>query len=204
LIETLTFFLFISLSIDRRRPSQDYRKATAKGINNFSMKLDPTILRTMNRQDFRVLAAVETGMKSHELVPAPLVASIANLRHGGSAKILSTLLRDKLLSHDRSCGYDGYRLTTSGYDIMALENLKARGIVAALGDKIGTGKESDVYLAATADGKQIVLKFERLLQYQCCLQEQERRGNFSPTTKLMAVLESSFGLEGICLHEGFV
>ena len=116
----------------------------------------------MNRQDFRVLAAVETGMKSHELVPAPLVASIANLRHGGSAKILSTLLRDKLLSHDRSCGYDGYRLTTSGYDIMALENLKARGIVAALGDKIGTGKESDVYLAATADGKQIVLKFHRL------------------------------------------
>lgn len=116
----------------------------------------------MNRQDFRVLAAVETGMKSHELVPAPLIASIANLRHGGSAKILSTLLRDKLLSHDRSCGYDGYRLTTSGYDIMALENLKARGIVAALGDKIGTGKESDVYLAATADGKQVVLKFHRL------------------------------------------
>lgn len=126
------------------------------------MKLDPTVLRNMNRQDFRVLAAVETGMKSHELVPAPLIASIANLRHGGSAKVLSTLLRDKLLSHDRSCGYDGYRLTTSGYDIMALENLKARGIVAALGDKIGTGKESDVYLAATPDGKQVVLKFHRL------------------------------------------
>lgn len=126
------------------------------------MKLDPTVLRNMNRQDFRVLAAVETGMKSHELVPAPLIASIANLRHGGSAKVLSTLLRDKLLSHDRSCGYDGYRLTTSGYDIMALENLKARGIVAAFGDKIGTGKESDVYLAATPDGKQVVLKFHRL------------------------------------------
>jgi RIO kinase 2 len=126
------------------------------------MKLDPTVLRNMTRQDFRVLTAVETGMKTHELVPAPLIASIANLRHGGSGKILSSLLRDKLLSHDRSCGYDGYRLTTSGYDIMALENLKARGIVAALGDKIGTGKESDVYLAASSDGKQVVLKFHRL------------------------------------------
>jgi RIO kinase 2 len=126
------------------------------------MKLDPTILRTMSKQDFRVLAAVETGMKNHELVPVQLISSIANLRHGGSEKIISSLLRDKLLSHDRSCGYDGYRLTSSGYDIMALENLKARGLVAALGDKIGTGKESDVYVAANAEGKQVVLKIHRL------------------------------------------
>lgn len=126
------------------------------------MKLDPTVMRTMNRQDFRVLAAVETGMKNHALVPSPLIASIANLRHGGTSKILSSLLRDKLLSHDRSCGYDGYRLTNSGYDILALSNLKSRGIVAALGDRIGTGKESDVYLAASPSGKQIVLKLHRL------------------------------------------
>lgn len=126
------------------------------------MKLDPTVMRTMNRQDFKVLAAVETGMRNHELVPSPLIASIACLRHGGTHKILSSLLRDKLLSHDRSCGYDGYRLTNSGYDILALHTLKTRGIVAALGDKIGTGKESDVYLAANSEGKQVVLKFHRL------------------------------------------
>lgn len=126
------------------------------------MRLDPTVMRTMNRQDFRVLAAVETGMRSHELVPANLVASIAALRHGGTGKVLSSLLRDKLLSHDQSCGYDGYRVTNAGYDILALHNLKSRGIVAALGDKIGTGKESDVYVAASPDGKQIVLKFHRL------------------------------------------
>eukprot|EP00546_Thalassionema_frauenfeldii_P014220 CAMPEP_0178912362 /NCGR_PEP_ID=MMETSP0786-20121207/10219_1 /TAXON_ID=186022 /ORGANISM="Thalassionema frauenfeldii, Strain CCMP 1798" /LENGTH=548 /DNA_ID=CAMNT_0020584933 /DNA_START=78 /DNA_END=1724 /DNA_ORIENTATION=- len=116
----------------------------------------------MNRQDFRVLAAVETGMKSHELVPAQLIASIASLRHGGTGKILSSLLRDKLLSHDRSCGYDGYRLTNSGYDILALHNLKSRGFISAIGDRIGTGKESDVYVAANPEGKQLVLKFHRL------------------------------------------
>jgi len=126
------------------------------------MKLDPTVMRTMNRQDFRVLAAVETGMKSHELVPAQLIASIASLRHGGTGKILSSLLRDKLLSHDRSCGYDGYRLTNSGYDILALHNLKSRGFISAIGDRIGTGKESDVYVAANPEGKQLVLKFHRL------------------------------------------
>lgn len=126
------------------------------------MKLDPTVMRTMSATDYRVLTAVETGMKSHSLVPAAMITSIANLRHGGTSKILSSLLRDKLLSHDQSCGYDGYRLTNSGYDILALWGLKQRKIIAGLGDKIGTGKESDVYLAITPQNTQIVLKFHRL------------------------------------------
>ena len=127
-----------------------------------TMKLDPSVMRTMNKQDFRVLAAVETGMKGHSLVPLALINSIANLRHGGTNKVLSGLLRDKLLSHDQSCGYDGYRLTNSGYDILALHNLKSRGIIAGIGDKIGTGKESDVYVAITPRNTQVVLKFHRL------------------------------------------
>lgn len=126
------------------------------------MKLDATVMRTMNRQDFRVLAAVEKGMRNHALVPAKLISSLASLRHGGTGKILSSLLRDKLLSHDQSCGYDGYRLTNSGYDILALHNLKTRKLVTALGDRIGTGKESDIYVAANAEGQQIVLKLHRL------------------------------------------
>mmetsp|Transcript_5318 Transcript_5318/g.12067 ORF Transcript_5318/g.12067 Transcript_5318/m.12067 type:complete len:603 (+) Transcript_5318:80-1888(+) len=126
------------------------------------MKLDPTVMRTMDKQDFRVLMAVETGMKTHSLVPIALINSIASLRHGGTNKIISSLLRDKLLSHDQSCGYDGYRLTNCGYDILALHNLKSRGIIAGIGDKIGTGKESDVYLAITPRNTQIVLKFHRL------------------------------------------
>jgi RIO kinase 2 len=45
---------------------------------------------------------------------------------------------------------------------LALHNLKTRGFIASLGDRIGTGKESDVYVAASSDGKQVVLKFHRL------------------------------------------
>ena len=105
------------------------------------MKLDPTVMRTMNRQDFRVLNAVESGMKDRELVPLPLINAIANLRHGGTNKIISSLLRDKLLSHDQSCGYDGYRLTNSGYDVLPLHDLMTRGIIGGIGDRIGTGKD---------------------------------------------------------------
>eukprot|EP00934_Nitzschia_sp_Nitz4_P009043 Nitzschia sp. Nitz4//scaffold149_size55946//19883//21659//NITZ4_006593-RA/size55946-augustus-gene-0.65-mRNA-1//1//CDS//3329536806//9033//frame0 len=126
------------------------------------MRLDPTVMRTMNGQDFRVLEAVERGMQRHSLVPAPLISSLAQLRHGGTGKILNHLLRDKLISHDKSCGYDGYRLTNAGYDILALHHLQSRKLVMALGDRIGTGKESDIYLAVDADGQQVVLKFHRL------------------------------------------
>lgn len=127
------------------------------------MKLDPTVMRTMNPQDFRVLEACEKGMqKGHALVPSALIASLAILRHGGTGKIISSLLRDKLISHDQSCGYDGYRVTQAGYDILALWNLKQRKLIAAIGDKIGTGKESDIYLAVQPNGQQVVLKFHRL------------------------------------------
>lgn len=40
------------------------------------MRLDANQLRFMTRDDFRVLTAVEMGMKNHELVPAPLIESI--------------------------------------------------------------------------------------------------------------------------------
>jgi len=116
----------------------------------------------MGTTDFQVLEAVEKGMQKHALVPSSLIASISSLRHGGTGKILSSLLRDKLLSHDQSCGYDGYRITTAGYDILTLHNLKSRKIIAAIGDRIGTGKESDIYLAVRPNGDQVVLKFHRL------------------------------------------
>ena len=107
------------------------------------------------------METVEKGMKNHALVPLPLVSSIANLRHGGTHKIVANLLRDKLLSHENK-KLDGYRLTNAGYDILALHHLKKRGFIAALGQRIGTGKESDIYLAAAPQGEQIVLKFHRL------------------------------------------
>ncbi len=52
---------------------------------------------------------IQMGMKNHDLVPVELIVSIAKLRHGGTHKILSTLLTFKLIAHDRSA-YDGKRI----------------------------------------------------------------------------------------------
>ena len=57
--------------------------------------------RYMSTDAFRVLTSIEMGMKNHDCVPVPLIVSLSNLRHGGVHKILSDLLRDKLIAHER-------------------------------------------------------------------------------------------------------
>ena len=74
---------------------------------------------------------------------------------------MSNLHRFKLVYHEQK-GYDGYRLTYAGYDILALNAFMNKGLITGLGRKIGVGKESDVYLAQNADGEELVLKFNRL------------------------------------------
>ena len=43
-------------------------------------KLDVTNLRYLDRDRFRVLTAIEMGMKNHELVPKRLVIAIAAIK----------------------------------------------------------------------------------------------------------------------------
>ncbi|KAF9814544.1 hypothetical protein SFRURICE_010388 [Spodoptera frugiperda] len=125
-------------------------------------KLDVAILRYLTAEDFRVLTAVEMGMKNHELVPGSLVASIANLRHGGVHKLMKDLCKHRLLTYERGKHYDGYRLTNSGYDYLALKALTNRKVIASFGNQIGVGKESNIYTVADEDRNPLCLKLHRL------------------------------------------
>mmetsp|Transcript_20171 Transcript_20171/g.28912 ORF Transcript_20171/g.28912 Transcript_20171/m.28912 type:complete len:496 (+) Transcript_20171:13-1500(+) len=126
-----------------------------------TMKLDVTCMRYLGKDDYRVLVAIEMGMRNHEMVPVELIDNIAKLRHGGTFKILSTLLRYKLVAHTNN-EYNGYRLSYLGYDILALHALLARGVVVSVGNQIGVGKESDIFEALDCDGNGIVIKLHRL------------------------------------------
>ena len=57
---------------------------------------------------------------------------------------------------------DGYRLTTLGYDYLALHALCQRDAVGAVGNQIGVGKESDIYVGGDGELRDLVLKFHRL------------------------------------------
>jgi RIO kinase 2 len=57
---------------------------------------------------------------------------------------------------------DGYRLTYGGLDYLALNAHRRSDVVFSLGNQIGVGKESDIYITASPNGRQQVLKLHRL------------------------------------------
>jgi len=67
------------------------------------------------RNNRAYIKQIEMGMKNHELVPALLAASIANLHHGGVHKILKDLCKHRLLSYERGkhCKYFVYSVKLS-------------------------------------------------------------------------------------------
>ncbi|XP_072453449.1 serine/threonine-protein kinase RIO2 [Notamacropus eugenii] len=125
-------------------------------------KVNVAKLRYLTRDDFRVLTAVEMGMKNHEIVPCSLIASIASLKHGGCNKILRELAKHKLLAYERTKTVQGYRLTNGGYDYLALKSLSSRQVIDSVGNQMGVGKESDIYIVANEEEKQFALKLHRL------------------------------------------
>ncbi|KAI5144170.1 serine/threonine-protein kinase RIO2 [Manis pentadactyla] len=125
-------------------------------------KVNVARLRYMSRDDFRVLTAVEMGMKNHEIVPCSLIASIASLKHGGCNKVLRELAKHKLIAWEHTKTVQGYRLTNAGYDYLALKTLSSRQVVESVGNQMGVGKESDIYIVADEEGQQFALKLHRL------------------------------------------
>lgn len=117
-----------------------------------------TFLNTTNRE-FRILIAIENKMKFYEWVPVEEIAGFAEYDIKETGYILSTLAEKKLI-HRRVGTYEGYRIYFEAYYLLALRALVERGVVSAIGDILGVGKESRVYSAAGGlTGREFVIKF---------------------------------------------
>ncbi|CAD2100513.1 serine/threonine protein kinase RIO2, putative [Plasmodium vinckei] len=125
------------------------------------MKLDISSFCFLSKNEYRVLTAIEMGMKNHEYLDVQLIASIANLRKEGIMSVLKKLLKNKLISHENKI-YDGYKLTYLGYDFLALRAFLNRGILKSVGNQIGVGKESDIYICKDVNDNLLCLKIHRL------------------------------------------
>lgn len=125
------------------------------------MRLDTKAMRYLTAEDWRTLTAVETGSKNHEVVPTPLITQISGLR-GGVHRCISALAKVGLIARLKNAKYDGYRLTYGGLDYLALNTYRKRNDVYSVGNQIGVGKESDIFVVADEKGVQRVLKIHRL------------------------------------------
>ncbi|KAG9238471.1 serine/threonine-protein kinase RIO2 [Amylocarpus encephaloides] len=125
------------------------------------MRLDTKHMRYLTADDWRTLTAVETGSKNHEVVPTPLIEKLSGLR-GQVHKNISALAKVGLIARLKNAKYDGYRLTYGGLDYLALNTYRKRRDVYSVGNQIGVGKESDIFVVADEKGVQRVLKIHRL------------------------------------------
>lgn len=77
-------------------------------------------------------------------------------------KCISALAKVGLIAKVKNARYDGYRLAYGGLDYLALNTHRKGNVVYSLGNQIGVGKESDIYITASPEGRQQVLKLHRL------------------------------------------
>lgn len=126
------------------------------------MKLDTKALRYLNPTDWRTLTAVETGSRNHEVVPTTLIANLSKSSQGDVQRSISLLAKANLIAKVKNAKYDGYRLTYGGLDYLALHSLQRNNTVYSVGNQIGVGKESDIFVVSDEKGDQRVLKIHRL------------------------------------------
>lgn len=115
------------------------------------------VIRNSNANFFKV----ETGSKNHEVVPTKLIGQISGFG-GGVHRNISALAKVGLIARLKNAKYDGYRLTYGGLDYLALNTYRKRKEVYSVGNQIGVGKESDIFVVADEKGTQGVLKIHRL------------------------------------------
>lgn len=169
------------------------------------MKLDTKALRYLNPTDWRTLTAVETGSRNHEVVPTTLIANLSKTSVGDVQRSISLIAKANLIAKVKNAKYDGYRLTYGGLDYLALHSLQKSDVVYSVGNQIGVGKESDIFVVSDEHGEQRVLKIHRLgrvsfkkgvrnkRDYARTKQQKERgAGSWMYMSRLAAVKEYAF------------
>ncbi|MFX1568067.1 MAG: RIO1 family regulatory kinase/ATPase [Promethearchaeota archaeon] len=120
------------------------------------------LLKNLEKEDFRILMAIEIGMKRSEFV------TVNNIKFYSRYKIEETLFRLKkvhkldLIIRDASKHEIAYTLNSKAYDLLALHTLVEKNIISQLGPLIGKGKESDVYSCMDDNENIYAAKFYRM------------------------------------------
>jgi len=99
--------------------------------------------------------------RKFSFVPISAIEAVSKVPHELTVKALSRLTDSGLLRSKIVSGEHAYQLTFAGLDVLSVVRLIRRGVIERVGDKVGVGKESDVYLAWTPLGSPVSLKFHK-------------------------------------------
>lgn len=120
------------------------------------------IYRSLTDDDFKVLFTLEKSLVNHEYVPLRTLEKLCGMYEEKLQLILGKLHNLKLVKRETISGEKMYRLTYLGYDMLAIRALAKTNVIEALGDIVGTGKESEIYLGLAPGGVRVAVKFLRI------------------------------------------
>lgn len=118
-------------------------------------------LLELEKNDFRLLTAVEVGMRTAEHVSVDSIVEFSKLTPDQVINRLDNLHYKDLIRRWKG-QFTGYQLTHHGYDVLAFRALSERDTIIAIGRELGKGKESDVFLAFDEEQKSLVAKIHRV------------------------------------------
>lgn len=118
-------------------------------------------LLELEKKDFRLLTAVEVGMRTAQHVSVDSIVEFSKLTPDQVIKRLDNLHYKDLIRRWKG-QFVGYQLTHHGYDVLAFRALSERDTIIAIGRELGKGKESDVFLAFDEEQKALVAKIHRV------------------------------------------
>ncbi len=123
-----------------------------------SAQIAARAIKSLEREDIRVLEAIEKSIPSFRSIPMPRIEKVAKL-HPDEVKFrLGRLNKMGFIVRDRF----GYVLLSAGLDLLALNHFANKNLVQGMGKSIGMGKESDVFEVVNDSGERAVLKFYRI------------------------------------------
>ncbi len=120
-----------------------------------------TIYPKLEKEDIRMLAAIELGMRRAESVPVEQIRFFARMPVEKVQWYLNNVHKLDLVIRN-SQKLVTYVINSVAYDILAIHTLAEQGFIAKWGPKLGVGKEADVYRALTAKDEEVAVKFHRL------------------------------------------
>ncbi|MFX1256518.1 MAG: RIO1 family regulatory kinase/ATPase [Promethearchaeota archaeon] len=120
------------------------------------------LLKKLDKEDLRILMAIELGMKRSEFVTVNNIKFYSRYPREETLYRLKKVHKYDLIIRDSSKYEIGYTLNSKAYDLLALHTLVEKNIISQLGPILGKGKESDVYSCMDDDKNIYALKIYRI------------------------------------------
>ncbi|ACX73548.1 RIO-like kinase [Methanocaldococcus vulcanius M7] len=114
-------------------------------------------LKEAQDDDFKILKIIEISMRHYEWVPLEEIVRKAKMPEKDVLYRLKRLNKFEFVVRSTY----GYAVSMGGYDALAINAFVKKGILKAVGNKLGVGKEGDVYSVLLEDGREAVLKFHK-------------------------------------------